>query len=94
MFEEFREPWCSRVLHRVVIRALKESFRIPFFFEANFDALVEPLRAARRIQDEDRANRQDKEPLKVYEPVMYGDFLLKKLAGNYATSGQGRYGTI
>lgn len=80
------QSWSS---HFCLSTGSNDVHRIPFFFEANFDAVVEPLPAARRIQDEDRAIA---EPLKVYEPVVYGDFLLKKLSGNYATShGKGRY---
>ena len=57
--------------------------RVPFFFEPNFDAAVEPLSAALRIQEEDRRVRKVTEPLKMYSPVVYGEFLLKKVSGNF-----------
>jgi len=68
---------------------------IPFFFEPNFDALIEPLAAARRIRDgtpepylaiHGRTAVQKKED---YKPVVYGDFLLKKVSNNF--SGGGKY---
>ncbi|PIL22559.1 hypothetical protein GSI_15248 [Ganoderma sinense ZZ0214-1] len=91
MWEVWTNGLYKSTLHRVLHRGSNYRVSIPFFFEANFDALVVPLSAARRIQEADRASRELKEPLKMYEPIVYGDFLLKKLAGNYATSGQGRY---
>ncbi|TBU62337.1 Clavaminate synthase-like protein [Dichomitus squalens] len=94
MWEVWTNGLYKSTLHRVVHRGSNYRVSIPFFFEANFDALVEPLPAARRIQDDDRAVGKATEPIKVYEPVVYGDFLLKKLSGNYATSpGKGRYDT-
>ena len=57
--------------------------RVPFFFEPNFDATVEPLSAALRIQEEDRRVRKVTEPLKMYSPVVYGEFLLRKVSGNF-----------
>ena len=62
--------------------------RIPFFFEPNFDALVKPLAAAYRIQDGDPKNKD--KAAKKYEPVVYGDFLLKKVGNNF-DSGKGKY---
>lgn len=47
---------------------------IPFFFEPNFDAHVKPLAAALRIQDEREAMKA---------PVVYGDFLLRKVSNNF-----------
>ena len=61
--------------------------RIPFFFEPNFDALVEPLAAAGRIKDQ-IALKGDSTRRK---PVVYGQFLTNKVGNNFA-DGQGRYG--
>lgn len=53
--------------------------RIPFFFEPNFDAKVEVLDAARRLQagQKDNGNRKD------YEPVIYREYRMKKVGGNF-----------
>ena len=73
----------------------KYLFRVPFFFEPNFDALVSPLEAAKRLQV-DTANGDlvhEKEEFissKIYEPVVYGEFLKKKVVNNFAT-GKGKY---
>jgi isopenicillin N synthase-like dioxygenase len=61
-------------------------FRIPFFFEPNFDAHVKPLAAARRIQDEGTTGSKkttgiDRRP----QAVVYGDYLLMKVGNNFAT---------
>jgi isopenicillin N synthase-like dioxygenase len=61
-------------------------FRIPFFFEPNFDARVAPLAAALRLQNDTDGSVDDKK----YDPVIYGDFLLRKVSNNF-TSGQGKY---
>jgi hypothetical protein len=63
-------------------------FRIPFFFEPNFDAHIKPLDAARRLQNEDT----DKETVAVSDrlPIVYGDFLMNKVGSNFS-SGTGRY---
>ena len=62
---------------------------VPFFFEPNFDALVEPLPAALRIQEEDRRVRNIERPAKTYKSVVYGEFLLNKGGSNFDT-GKGR----
>lgn len=48
---------------------------VPFFFEPNFNAHVQPLAAALRLQGG--------QPTKEYLPVVYGEFLLKKVANNF-----------
>ncbi len=72
--------------------AVLSSSRIPFFFEPNFDALIEPLPAAVRLQEEERAARgvHAGAPRKTYQPVVYGEFLLRKVGSNFDT-GKGRY---
>jgi isopenicillin N synthase-like dioxygenase len=65
-------------------------YRIPFFYEPNFDARVEPLAAALRIQADPSPHHAElangRNGVKRYEPVVYGDFLLKKVGGNFAPS--------
>jgi isopenicillin N synthase-like dioxygenase len=68
---------------------------IPFFFEPNFDANVAPLEAARRLQKDlgliTKGHHTPKQvPEKVYEPIVYGDFLRGKVRNNFA-SGGGKY---
>ncbi len=65
---------------------------IPFFFEPNFNGIVEPLPAALRAQEEDRKVGKLTSPRKTYKPIVYGDFLLKKVGSNFHT-GKGRYDT-
>jgi isopenicillin N synthase-like dioxygenase len=59
---------------------------IPFFFEPNFDANVTPLAAARRLQEKPNSHDNDKS----YSPVVYGEFLMKKVGSNFA-DGKGKY---
>ncbi|KAG6886960.1 hypothetical protein C0992_001432 [Termitomyces sp. T32_za158] len=56
---------------------------IPFFFEPNFDADIRPLDAALRLQKPEDRKEQRK-------PVVYGEFLLKKVGSNFA-DGKGKY---
>jgi len=65
---------------------------IPFFFEPNFDTTVAPLEAARRIQNDLSLNtekpRSSKQAQKkIYEPVVYGDFLREKVRNNFVHDG-------
>jgi hypothetical protein len=75
---------------------------VPFFFEPNFTAHVAPLAAALRIQAQSRPDGEGggdgdggKVDTSAYPPVVYGEFLKSKVAGNFsedATSGKtGRY---
>ncbi|TFK74880.1 Clavaminate synthase-like protein [Pluteus cervinus] len=61
-------------LHRVVHRS--SNYRVPFFFEPNFNAHVKPLPAALRLQD-----GSAKQQLK--SSVVYGEFLVNKVGGNF-----------
>jgi isopenicillin N synthase-like dioxygenase len=63
---------------------LANGFSIPFFFEPNFDARVSPLAAAVRLQA-DESNAPD-----LKDPVVYGEFLMRKVGNNFA-SGKGKY---
>jgi hypothetical protein len=61
---------------------------IPFFFEPNFDTEVAPLEAARRIQKDLSLLEGKHHTLKQvleekYKPVVYGDFLRKKVSNNF-----------
>jgi hypothetical protein len=68
---------------------------IPFFFEPNFDSKVAPLEAARRIQKDlslstgkhhtSQGSQQAGE--KIYEPVVYGEFLRGKVTNNFVSGG-------
>lgn len=50
--------------------------RIPFFYEPNFDALIEPLPSALALQGHTDEERK--------KSVIYGDFLRSKVSGNFA----------
>lgn len=68
---------------------------IPFFFEPNFDTVVAPLEAARRIQEDlglttERHHTPGQIRKTTYKPTVYGDFLLEKVRNNFATGG-GKY---
>ena len=56
---------------------------IPFFFEPNFNATVKPLAAVLRLL------QNVEEPHTLRDPVVYGEFLLKKVGNNF--SGKGSY---
>ncbi|KAI8978694.1 Clavaminate synthase-like protein [Trametes punicea] len=95
MWEVWTNGLYKSTLHRVIHRSSNyrcalTTIRIPFFFEPNFNARIEPLPTALHIQEEDRALRGSKGPRKIYEPVVYGDFLLQKVGSNFNT-GKGRY---
>ncbi|KIJ64438.1 hypothetical protein HYDPIDRAFT_90521 [Hydnomerulius pinastri MD-312] len=84
MWEIWTNGLYKSTLHRVVHRGA--NYRVPFFFEPNFTANVKPLPAAMRLISEGGSA-----PKKVYEPVIYGDFLLKKVGNNFAVEGKGKY---
>ncbi|KAH8104555.1 Clavaminate synthase-like protein [Cristinia sonorae] len=89
MWEIWTNGLYKSTLHRVIHKS--SNYRIPFFFEPNFDALISPLPAASRILE----GTPERERLKItqgktYEPVVYGEFLMKKVSGNFDT-GKGKY---
>ncbi|KAI0345757.1 Clavaminate synthase-like protein [Trametopsis cervina] len=86
MWEIWTNGLYKSTLHRVVHRG--SNYRIPFFYEPNFDAHVKPLAAAARIQEGGPVIK--KKLQKKYEPVVYGQFLLNKVGNNFE-SGKGRY---
>ncbi|KIJ54939.1 hypothetical protein M422DRAFT_58225 [Sphaerobolus stellatus SS14] len=93
MWEIWTNGLYKSTLHRVIHRS--PNYRIPFFFEPNFHALVEPLPAALRLQefraeDKAKANVAGAVPRKQYKAVVYGEFLMKKVENNFA-GGKGKY---
>jgi isopenicillin N synthase-like dioxygenase len=64
---------------------------IPFFFEPNFDAIVEPLPAALQLrEDKKRVETEGAVPGKQYQRIVYGDFLCGKVGSNFVV-GKGKY---
>ncbi|EGN98401.1 hypothetical protein SERLA73DRAFT_56529 [Serpula lacrymans var. lacrymans S7.3] len=92
MWELWTNGLYKSTLHRVVHRG--SNYRIPFFFEPNFNANVEPLAAALRIQQ-----REANQPTgasssndKTYRSVIYGEFLMNKVGNNFSVEGgKGKY---
>ncbi|KAH9950538.1 Clavaminate synthase-like protein [Amylocystis lapponica] len=82
MWETWSNGLYKSTLHRVVHKGT--NYRIPFFFEPNIDALVKPLPAALRITADSPHRKSEGVVNKVYEPVIYGDFLRKKVGSNFA----------
>ncbi|QRV77469.1 hypothetical protein RhiJN_05484 [Ceratobasidium sp. AG-Ba] len=82
MWEVWTNGLYKSTIHRVIHRGTNYRVSVPFFFEPNFDAVVKPLPAALRLAE------TSKEQLA--EPVVYGEFLYKKVASNFVL-GKGRY---
>ncbi|KAJ3526073.1 hypothetical protein NM688_g8305 [Phlebia brevispora] len=101
MWETWTNGLYRSTLHRVIHRGTNYRVSIPFFFEPNFDAVVQPLPAALRLQDGDSKvfddyglwhhDEEHKLAEKRYHPIVYGEFLKKKVGGNFAGSGGGKY---
>ncbi|KAJ7109721.1 hypothetical protein C8R43DRAFT_1091703 [Mycena crocata] len=83
MWEIWSNGLYKSTLHRVVHRSA--NYRVPFFFEPNFDAHIKPLAAAKRLQASDGNVVPEK------KPVVYGDFLLGKVSNNFDIGGKGKY---
>jgi len=83
MWEVWTNGLYKSTLHRVVHRSSNYRVSVPFFFEPNFNALVKPLAAAKRIQG--AAATAPEKP-----PVVYGEFLMAKVGNNFA-GGKGKY---
>jgi len=97
MWETWTNGLYKSTLHRVVHRGTNYRVSIPFFYEPNFTAVVKPLRAALALQQNtkmpglDPKHRvREEDDAKTYDPIIYGDFLLKKVSGNFDT-GKGKY---
>ncbi|KAL4179609.1 hypothetical protein AMTRI_Chr13g88180 [Amborella trichopoda] len=61
-------------LHRVINNSPRYRISIPFFFEPNFDAVVEPLDSCKEMTGGTAK----------FEPVVYGDHLAGKVLNNFA----------
>ncbi|KAF8133667.1 hypothetical protein EV363DRAFT_1430224 [Boletus edulis] len=77
MWEIWTNGLYKSTLHRVVHRGT--NYRIPFFFEPNFTARVAPLPVAVRALAE-----KGDTPNEVYKPIVYGEFLMKKVGSNFS----------
>ena len=75
-------------LHRVVNRSPRYRVSIPFFYEPNFDALVQPL----PLPPDVVSIATGVTPLSVRqgEPVMYGHHLLQKVSNNFVFEQPGK----
>ncbi|KAG8704740.1 hypothetical protein FRC09_003355, partial [Ceratobasidium sp. 395] len=82
MWEIWTNGLYQSTIHRVIHRGTNYRVSVPFFFEPNFDAVIKPLSAALRLTEAPKE--------KLAEPVVYGEFLYKKVASNFNV-GKGRY---
>ncbi|CAI2173753.1 20263_t:CDS:2, partial [Funneliformis geosporum] len=68
--------WSNNVyqstLHRVIHQGDNYRVSVPFFYEPNFDAKIEPLEPCLKL-----------DPVRHHEPVVYGEHLLKKVSTNF-----------
>ncbi|KAG9092369.1 hypothetical protein FRC07_011681, partial [Ceratobasidium sp. 392] len=76
MWEVWTNGLYQSTIHRVIHRGTNYRVSVPFFFEPNFDAVIKPLPAALRLAETSKDN--------VAEPVVYGEFLYKKVASNFS----------
>ncbi|KZP01378.1 Clavaminate synthase-like protein [Calocera viscosa TUFC12733] len=94
MWEVWTRGLYRSTLHRVLHRA--NNYRIPFFYEPAFDALVAPLPGVDRLLMSIRASPDKSEAYArallaektAYEPVVYGEFLMRKVGGNFDKTGE------
>ncbi|KDQ62432.1 hypothetical protein JAAARDRAFT_122490 [Jaapia argillacea MUCL 33604] len=82
MWEIWTNGLYKSTLHRVVHRG--SNYRIPFFYEPNFNALVKPLEGAVRLQEGMTSIATKTKVIKKYDPVVYGEFLLDKVSNNFS----------
>ncbi|KAG8993147.1 hypothetical protein FRB94_010991 [Tulasnella sp. JGI-2019a] len=90
MWEVWTRGTYKSTLHRVIHRSSNYRVSLPFFFEPNFNALIKPLEATIREQERTGITMDDA----LYTPVVYGDFLKKKVGSNFAIDdgkANGRY---
>jgi len=90
MWEIWTKGLYKSTLHRVIHRGTNYRVSIPFFFEPNFDAFIQPLAAIDRLQDKADVAKLEREQGNRRNDVVYGNFLMNKVAGNFSTGD--RYG--
>jgi len=90
MWEIWTKGLYKSTLHRVIHRGTNYRVSIPFFFEPNFDAFIEPLAAIDRLQEKLDIDKLEREKSARREPIVYGNFLLKKVTNNFSSGD--RYG--
>lgn len=73
MMERWTNGLWKSTNHRVLHRGDKFRVSVPFFFEPNFDAEVRPLKKC----------VQETGGTKLYNNVVYGQHLMKKLQSNF-----------
>ncbi|GJJ10155.1 hypothetical protein Clacol_004381 [Clathrus columnatus] len=79
MFEIWTNGLYKSTLHRVIHKGTNYRISIPFFFEPNFNALVEPLPSVIALTE----SINEEQLGRTYEPVVYGEFLVKKVKNNF-----------
>ncbi|KAH8922772.1 Clavaminate synthase-like protein [Atractiella rhizophila] len=77
MWEIWTAGLYKSTTHRVVHRGDNYRISVPFFYEPNFDAKVEPLES---LVEKMKAEGKEVEKK---EGVVYGEFLMSKVAGNF-----------
>lgn len=60
-------------LHRVMNRSPKYRVSVPFFYEPNFDAVVEPLEFCKEVTG----------GISLFQPVVYGEHISQKVSTNF-----------
>ncbi|KIL67882.1 hypothetical protein M378DRAFT_159086 [Amanita muscaria Koide BX008] len=80
MWEIWSNGLYRSTLHRVIHQGSNYRISIPFFYEPNFDAVIQPLPAALRKQ----RNLKELE----HESIVYGQFLMSKVGNNFAYADQ------
>lgn len=60
------------VPHSVINKSSQDRYSVPFFFDTNMHVVIEPLKSC--ITSESPAK---------YPPIMYGEYLVDRLQGNY-----------
>ncbi|KAF9046441.1 Clavaminate synthase-like protein [Panaeolus papilionaceus] len=87
MWEIWTNGLYRSTLHRVIHTGANYRVSIPFFFEPNFDAHIQPVESVvNKLKDEGTLEKYGG-----VKPVVYGDFLLKKVGSNFDTTGKDRY---